>query len=609
MIFTMKVTKEWIMKHRKGLIGFMAVLLFAISAFSIGIDENKATVDANVTDINISTQADSNDTLFEKRFVYFDRSLASDENFELLKKVIVDAHKLGFNGLVLSQEYIYSRLSHKNPIIDKMKKALSEIEKLVHQNNMELVMMHFSAEVPNTVVHDRNEANPFYNKDFDFSEANEAKTIYDVVGEVAVVSTKSQTVTSPALLDRLYHFDGIKPNTEYKLTLNATTKNFTSDKTKVSLLDEDHKGENGKILYGPHKFFYNIEKNANNKNYSVYFNSLNHKNTNGKIKVYLKYPKGLVVNSLTLQESGYVKSVHVQSKEHTPVISTRDGTIVYKEGKDYILTDNQIRLFSDDMRIQKELLVTWYPRVNVSRESDHLPKADACADEKLYHKIMKDQLNRVNQALNNKIDSVALYIDEWREAGWNKLCPKLYEKEFNSTKDFTGGDYIGITTKRMIESLGKDNNYTFYLMSDMFDPNFNAKDPYMGVNLTAEGATKYLPKDKIVMFNWFPNPNEPGLEDKTDSDFLASAKYFADNDIKQIIAGYHDDMANLDSNIAFYKDSNPKTQESIVGFMFLIWHQKGKNPTYDDMDDVVERICTDLPDKWPSDGCKEASKK
>jgi hypothetical protein len=141
-------------------------------------------------------------------------------------------------------------------------------------------------------------------------------------------------------------------------------------------------------------------------------------------------------------------------------------------------------------------------------------------------------------------------------------------------------------------------------MSDMFDPNFNAKDPYMGVNGAALGATEYLNSEDIVMFNWFPNPYEPGLEDKTMEDFLASAKYFADRNISQIISGYHDDMRNLDANFAFYNDSSAKVQESIIGFMFLIWHRPDKSASYDDMDDVVMRICQELPGKWPQDVCK-----
>jgi len=132
----------------------------------------------------------------------------------------------------------------------------------------------------------------------------------------------------------------------------------------------------------------------------------------------------------------------------------------------------------------------------------------------------------------------------------------------------------------MIQNLLKDEKSSMktYVMSDMFDPNFNAKDPYMGVKDGAVGAIDYLPKETIV-FNWFPNPYEPGLEDKTKKDFLKSAKHFSDHGISQIIAGYHDDMRNLDSNIAFYKESDKKTQKSIVGFMFLIWHQPGKNPS------------------------------
>ena len=70
----------------------------------------------------------SNHELFKERMVYFDRALDVDENFELLKKVIVKAKKLGFNALVLNQEYIYARLSHKNTIIDKVKNVLVRLK-------------------------------------------------------------------------------------------------------------------------------------------------------------------------------------------------------------------------------------------------------------------------------------------------------------------------------------------------------------------------------------------------------------------------------------------------------------------------------------------------
>jgi hypothetical protein len=645
--------KEWIMKNRKFLTFFAILTMFAISAFSIdGVRERVSDVEKNSTDRRVLIEGtlesqdidngtknrelikgtlesqkvgdedkgeetessaeikDIDSIPFEKRFVYFDRSLAQESNYKLLLDLIDRAKSLGFNGVVISQEYVFSRLSHKNPIIDKIKGYLSEIEKKVHQNGMELIVMHFSAEVPNTVVHDGDEGNPFYkNGEFDFSEANKAVTIYKVQGDNAVTDAK-EIEGKKSLIDSLYHFEGVKPNTEYKITLNATTEDFKDGRVKVSVLDEDHKGENGKVLFGIDKHFLDVKPNSKEREYVVYFNSLNHKNTNGKIKIYLAYGDGLKVNSLTIKEVGYVKSEHVISRDHTPIL---EGKRVYKEGEDYKLGDDGIKLLSDEIKSEKSLKLTWYPRVNVSRPANHLPKADACADEELFQKIMKDQYDRAKSVFNDKVDSVALYIDEWREAGWNPICPKLYESDFNASGDreFTGGDYIGITTKRMIESIGADENsskFTFYIMSDMFDPNFNAKDPYMGVNGDAKGALKYLPKDRVVMFNWFPNPNEPGLEDKSMKDFLKSAEYFADNGVKQMIAGYHDDMGNLDANIGFYKESDKKTKESIVGFMFLIWHQLGKNPTYDDMDDVVRRICEDLPGKWPNDGCKEAKK-
>jgi len=549
----------------------------------------------------------TNSKLFEERMVYFDRAIDRDENFALLKKVIMKAKKLGFNTLVLNEEFIYSRLSHKNPIMKKIKKRFSEIEVLAHSQGLSVVVMHFNAEVPTFVVKDGDPANRFYQKGkFDFSEANKVTTSYKVQGDIAVVDGTKERLTSRRLTDGMYHFKNIKPNTEYKLTMNASTYNYDKKVLKVSALDEDHKNENGKVLFGVQKFYRGIKANKEHENYSVYFNSLNHKNLNGAIKIYLSKQKNIVVNSLTLEEVGYTKSEHVVRKDTTPILSS--GGHVYVQGKDYLLEEKSIKLLSAQIKQEKALKLVWYPRIDVSRFYDHETTSNICADEGLYHDIMHDQYTTIKKAFNGKLDGIAFNDDEWREAGWDEKCEELYAKEYqaqNSIGGFTGGDYIGISTKRMIENLLKEEKPSMkaYVMSDMFDPNFNAKDPYMGVSNGAEGAIDYLPKETVV-FNWFPNPYEPGLEDKTEKDFLKSAKYFSDHGIRQVIAGYHDDMRNLDSNIAFYKDSSAAVQKSIVGFMFLIWHQPAKNPSYDDMGKVVKRICTDLPGKWPEDVCQ-----
>ncbi len=552
----------------------------------------------------------SEDGLFKERMVYFDRAIDVEENFELLKKVIIKAKKLGFNALVLNQEYIYARLSHKNAIIEKVKKRFHEIGVLTHENGMRLIVMHFNSEVPTFVVKDGDGANKFYQKGkFDFSESNKATTHYRVKGDSAFVDVKKQRIQSPNILDGLYHFKNIKANTQYKLTLNASTNNYQSKLLKVSVLDEDHRGENGKVLFGIQKFFRGISPQQIDGEYSLYFNSLNHKNLNGAIKVYLSRQDNLTVNYLELKEVGYVKSEHVKREDTTPLVTSLDGKKVYQAGIDYLLEDDALKLLSSAIKNEKFLSLTWYPRIDVSRFYDHETTADICADEPLFHAIMIDQYKTIKSVFDGKVEGIAFNDDEWREASWDEKCQKLYAKEFleaNTSREFTGGDYIGISTKRMIENLLKDENRSkvkSYVMSDMFDPNFNAKDPYMGVNNGAIGAIEYLPKDTTV-FNWFPNPYEPGLEDKTEKDFLKSAKHFASYGISQIIAGYHDDMRNLDANIAFYKKSDKETQKSIVGFMFLIWNQPGKNPSYDDMDKVVKRICQELPNKWPAEACK-----
>jgi len=595
------------MKHKKFILTTLALMLFAISAFSIDFNQTKQP---NADDLNINI-SDSNDSdNFKKRFVYFDKSLSDDENFELIKKVIIDAARLGFNGIVVEQEYIFTRLSHNNPIINKVKSYMGQIEKLAHKNGLDLIAMHFRANVPNEVVHDGDEGNPFYqNGKFDFSEANKATTTYEVNGSVALPVAPVQTKTSPDLMiGNIYSFDHIKLNTEYKITVDVSTKDFKDKEIKVSVLDGDYKGENGKVIFGVHKYFENIQPTQDHGKYTIYFNSLDHSQRDGKIKVYVEDKDGATIHSVSVQEAGYTPKEHVFRADTTPVVTDLNGT-VYKEGDDYILRDESIDLLSEKIKSQKSLKVIWYPQVNTSLPSDQRAFSDICANEDLYYKILLDQVKRINEGFNNNVDAYAVDDDEWRAAGWDEKCVELYAKEFNATKkEFTGGDYIGISTKRLIERISQDQNrddLEFYLMSDMFDPNFNGKDPYMGVKGNALGAYNYLPKDKVIMFNWFPNPYEPGLEDKKESDFLASAKHFADNGIRQIIAGYHDDMRNLDTNIAFYKKSDKKTQESIVGFMYLIWFQPGKPATYDDMDDVVERICQELPGKWPSQVCKD----
>jgi hypothetical protein len=580
-----------------------ALIFCSVSAFCADILDTNGTNESNQTVLP-----------FEKRFVYFDRSIDDDDNYNLLKKVIVDAERLGFNGLVLNQEYIYARLSHKNPIIDAVKVRLLEAETMAHAHGLELVVMHFNAEVPTFVVKDGDPDNSFYKEGkFDFSEANRADTKYLVKGDSAFVDTNKSIVTSAGLLDGLYHFKDIKPNTEYKLTVTLSTKNFQEKVLKVSVLDEDYAGENGKVLFGVQKYFRGIGPNVTERNYSVYFNSLNHKNLNGAIKVFVAKKEGVTIKSLTLQEVGYTKSEHVVRDENRPQLISADTNTTYKEGRDYRLEDEKITLLTPEIKQEKSLILTWYPKIDVSRFYDHETMADICADEELYHSIMRDQYQRIKSIMGGRVEGIAFNDDEWREAGWNAKCQELYKKEFtelNSSRTFTGGDYIGISTKRMIENLLKDENsskISMYVMSDMFDPNFNAKDPYMGVNNGAIGAIEYLPKETIV-FNWFPNPYEPGLEDKTDSDFLKSAKHFSDYGIRQIIAGYHDDMRNLDANIDFYKDSDAEVQKSIIGFMFLIWNQPGKNPSYDDMQKVVKRLCEDLPGKWDEAACKALKK-
>jgi hypothetical protein len=618
------------MKHKNIILSSLALMVFSITARSAyySIDLNITKKTEVVSDLNAKKDTKSHQTVtkddgigdmndsdnFEKRFVYFDRLLAEDDNFELVKKVIKDAKKLGFNGIVISQEYIYTRLTHSNALIDKIKNYMSQIEILAHENGLEIIPMHFRVKVANTVVQDGDKSNPFY-KDgkFSFSEANRVETLYEVNGSVAKVIAKPQVKTSKNILENLYLYDNIKPNTHYKITLDADTNGFKNGEIKVSVLDGGYNGENGKVIFGVNKYFTNVVPTKKNGKYEIYFNSLDHDSLNNSIKVYIgDYPE-VSVNSVTLQEVGYTKNIHVVRTENIVEVKSQTDGKVYENNIDYTIDDNGINILSAQMQQEKLLLVTWYPEVSTSLPADQVTFTDICADEKLYYEIMLDQLQNIKSVYNDRVDSLAFEDDEWRTAGWDDKCSKLYEKEFSKMGNgkFTGGDYIGISTKRMVEKFLTDLNKTdakVYLMSDMFDPNFNGKNPYMGVRGGAIDAAKYLPKDKVAMFNWFPNPYEPGLEDKKEDDFLKSAKYFADLGLKQVIAGYHDDMRNLDSNIAFYKKSDKKTQESIIGFMYLIWFQPNKPATYDDMDDVVKRICTELPGKWPSDVCREVIK-
>ena len=556
-----------------------------------------------------SNIVNADDLPFSKRFMYFDKSIYLDENFDLAKKVIMTSKKLGFNGFVLNEDYIYTRLSHKNAAIDKSKQHIKSLEELTHSLGMEFIVMHFAENMANEVVHDSDSNNKFYqNGKFDFSESTKLDSIYTVENQKAIFNPEEKIQTQKK--GQYYHFTDIDPSKEYAIIADISTNNYKSKKIKVSVLDEDYSGEHGKVIFGVTKFFTNVKKNQSHGIYKIYFNSLDHPNSENKIKVYIAKNKRITIHSVTIKEIGFKKSINVVQPSHKVLVSSEINNTIYSSGIDYNWDENDsLVLLSDKIKNEKRLKVTWYPRIDTSTIKGQLDTADACADTSLYFDIIKDQYKSIEDLLQGNIDAVAFNDDEWREAGWNQKCKDIYSLEYNSTDSdgvFSGGDYIGITTQRTIDTIIKNAlnpNLEFYLMSDMFDPNFNGTNPYMGVHNGALGAIDYLDPNKVVFFNWFFNPFEPGLEKKTLDDFKNSAKYFSDKGFRQIIAGYHDDLKNLDANIATYKESPKDVQDSIIGFMFLIWHQPGKNATYDDINKTVAKICKEIPNKWVKEGC------
>jgi hypothetical protein len=526
------------------------------------------------------------------------------------------AKRLDFNGFVLSQSYLYTYLPHKNSNVDKIRQNIKTIEEFAHQNGLKFIVMHFSENMVNEIIHDSDSNNKFYQDGkFDFSESTTNMLTYTIKDQKASLQTNPQTVTLQDE-DQYFHFQNIKAGTEYQLKATISTHNYQDNKIKLSVLDEDFKHEHGKVIFGVNKYFSNIKKNKSKATYSIYFNSLDHSNMDGKIKVYISKDQHYTIDKLILQEAPYKSLLEVKRPNQTVTVKSTQSDINYTNGVDYKWDDNDsLILLSDKIKEENSLKVIWHPIIDTNTIEDQQDSADACADPTLYFQIIKDQFQQISKVVDEKIDGVAFNDDEWREAGWNPKCKDIYSKEFttiNTTGKFSGGDYIGITTKRTIEAIEENSSNKikeFYLMSDMFDPNFNGTNPYMGVKGGAEGAIKYIDPNKAVMFNWFANPYEPGLEYMSSDDFQKSAKYFSDLGFRQIIAGYHDDLRNLKANIDLYKNAPDDVKESIIGFMFLIWFQPAKEATYDEMDETVAKICQEIPQKWTKKGCDAATPK
>ncbi len=568
-------------------------------------------LETNITQNEPETTSDIiKNSLFKKRFIYFDRTIANDKNFNQLKQIMKDASTLGFNGLVISEEYIFSRLSHQNETINSIKDRFSEIGDKAREYGLEIIPMHFNPSIPTLVLKDKDPYNPFYNNgEFDFSEASLANSTFKVIDDEAIINGYTQVKNINQNFNKNFDFEfsGIEFNKEYRITLTISTQNFKNDSIKVSILDNANRRADG-LLYGINKYFKNIKPSEIECEHQIYFNSLNHKNFNGKIKVYLSHQgeEGIELLKIKVEEVSLILSLIPQRSDTKTIVKSNNEDIIFEQGVDYSIEEEKIKLLSSNIKKEKYLKVQWYPKIDVARLDNQETMADFCANPELYIDIIKDQYQRIIDVFGD-IDAIAFNDDEWREAGFNKKCKEIFSKEYNSLNKeggFTGGDYIGITTRRIIEdAINKVKQRQVYLMSDMFDPYFNARDPYMGVNNGAEGSWDYLPEDAIV-FNWFANPKEPGLEGVPYKTMLKSFKHFSDHNIKQIIAGYHDDMKNVKTNIRVYKESKPEVQKSIVGFMFLIWNQDEKpNATYDDMPNVVKQICQELPEKWPQDVC------
>ncbi len=292
----------------------------------------------------------------------------------------------------------------------------------------------------------------------------------------------------------------------------------------------------------------------------VVFNSLNESEVILYAGIWGGRSGTLWLDDLALEE---LSLVNVLRRPGCPFkVTSADGRTVYEEGKDFESVRDpklgqvpyggeysfdhagpSLRLTAHSrLHHSERLLVSWYhPVITLGYQ------VMCCLSEPKVYDILRDQARRVNDLYHPK--AFLMSFDEIRVANWCHACQSRHQ---------TPGELLADSARRCTDILHAVNPRAKVLVwSDMFDPYHNAVDHYYLVNGTLRGSWNGL-QSTVVIANW------------NSGKATASLKWFADRGHRQIIAGYYDDgLDNL-----HHWNAAARNVARIDGFMYTTWQHQ-----------------------------------
>lgn len=278
----------------------------------------------------------------------------------------------------------------------------------------------------------------------------------------------------------------------------------------------------------------------------------------GEVRIYLGAWNGktgkLWADDLTIEPLGLVNPLR---RDGTPfVVRNADRTVVYEEGKDWILPEFNLRGWDRNAPSQKltipagsrvkdgdVLSVDFYaPAVTASNQ------LGTCMSEPKLYKLFEEDAQDVARVLGPK--KWFLSMDEIRCGGSCESCKKRGLSLAQILADCVAKQ------RAIIKNVDPDAE--IYIWSDMFDPNHNAHDDYYVCEGDYTGVWDMIPKDLIISC-WYYEKRDDSL------------KFFSERGFKTQGAAYYD-KDDLKTSLDWF-DSCDKTP-GCVGVMYTTWRNK-----------------------------------
>ena len=513
------------------------------------------------------------------RYVFIQRNLTTDKHVDEIKRIVLRASLVGYNGVVMSGSFTRIALRDE-AYIDR----LVRVKAICDKYGMELVPMLFSAgygsgvlaynrnlaagvpvkKLPfvikgGTGVLVKNSGIGFVNGGFEKSTGDRADgfDLQDLPGELSFVdATQSKSGRTSLRIEnvkkknkgkgRLMQRVTVLPFRCYEISLWVKTEQLNpARRFQVAVMTEE-----GRVLMMTYP---SLESTQDWEKVTLGFNSLDYDEVNVFAGVW-NGPKGRFwIDDMNISEVGLINVIH---RPGTPmVVKNRDTGVVYTEGKDYKRVADENLSFKFDHREPaltalpggrikngEKLIVDYYQGLAFKHGGGQI---GICMSEPEVYEIWEEAARRVAAAISPK--KYLLSMDEIRHGGWCEACEK---------RGLSAGELVGSCITRQTEMIRRVSpGAEVIVWSDMLDPNHNAKKDYYLIKGDLTGSWNYVPKDLVIACWKF------GIRDE-------SLAHFDGLGFRTIGCGYYD--VDSPDRARAWLESLEKTTGA-CGIMYTTW--------------------------------------